>query len=94
MSAGDKFSSFFREILRFVKSCLIFTELRHGVDELGTSKLEDGTNNPSADSQTKGCEVHARVHWRRVEEVAHSLVAYNEELNVELTNEDKPEPEV
>lgn len=83
-----------REALGFLKSLLVLTEQGHGVDHLLTRQFNQGGDGPGAKTEAQGSEVHAGGHRGGVEELARDAVSNHDVLNVELGEEDDPEPEV
>jgi len=76
------------------KSSGVLTELGHDVEKLNTGGLHDGSESPGSNTETDGGHVHAESERGGGEKGSSPGVTNHEELNVELTEEDDPEPEV
>lgn len=78
-----------------VKGLLILAKFWHGVNELSARHLGEGTDSPGAKTEEDSGEVHAEGQWGGSEEsTEESTVANHDQLDVELSEEDNPEPEV
>ena len=82
-------------MLGLVESLFALAKLRHAVEELETGSLHGGSKSPRADTEADSGHVHAERHGSGLEDATEdATVAYHEELEVELAEEDDPEPEV
>ena len=81
-------------LLGVSEGLLVLTELGHSVDDLVSRELGQSANTPGCKTKTDSSHVHAEAQGSGGEEDSEPSVANHEELNVKLSEEDDPEPEV
>jgi len=64
------------------------------MNQLGSTHLDKSADNPGAESETDSGNVHAEAKRSCAKEVSGALEANHEELDIQLSEEDDPEPPV
>ena len=75
-----------------LKRSLILVKLGHLVDELGAASFDHSADSPGSHSEGDRGDVHRERQRSGAEEVADGHIANHEVLDVELGEEDDPEP--